>query len=93
MGLLSSVALLLTIIGGVQIGDNTSGDDVSKINSGNNLRHIGVILFAVQFALTVLVTFFMWSKIRLIMKHRRTVRHFQVIAYRTESLTVWTNSC
>ncbi|EKM60756.1 uncharacterized protein PHACADRAFT_246870 [Phanerochaete carnosa HHB-10118-sp] len=73
MGLLSSVALLLTIVGGVNIGSNTSSDDVSKINSGNNLRHIGVILFVVQFVLTVLVTFFIWSKISQIMKHRRTL--------------------
>lgn len=73
LGLLSSVALALSIAGGVKIGQNTASDDVSAINSGNNLRHIGVILFAVQFGLTVLATFFVWGHIQQVMKHRRTL--------------------
>lgn len=72
LGILSTVALVLTITGGVKIGSNaTPNGDVSQINSGNNFRHIGVILFAIQFVCTVLVTFFVWAHYHLILRYRR----------------------
>ncbi|GJE87824.1 hypothetical protein PsYK624_039070 [Phanerochaete sordida] len=73
LGLLATVALVLTVIGGEKIGQNTTNGNTSEINSGNTFRHIGVILFAVQFGLNVLVTFYMWGHIHMIMKHRRTL--------------------
>ena len=81
MHILSHVALALTIVGGVTIGDNQAQDNVDKINQGNKYRHIGVVLFAVQMGLTVLVTSYMWSNIRSIMMHRRTVRFENELSY------------
>ena len=78
MSLLSTIALILTISGGSEIGSNEGSDNVDKINSGNKERHIGAILFVVQFGLNILATFFMWSNVHLVMKHRRTVCSFQV---------------
>ena len=76
LGLVATIGLVLTVIGGQKIGQNTSNGNTSEVNSGNTFRHIGVILLAVQFVLNVLVTFYMWGHIHMIMKHRRTVSHY-----------------
>ena len=59
--------IAVSCIGGSKIGSTEASDDIDNINSDNNLRHIGAILFAVQFALNVLVTFLTWGDVYLIM--------------------------
>jgi len=45
----------------------------SALNSGDNIRHIGAILFAVLFGLVFLVHVFCWSNRSRILRHRRTL--------------------
>lgn len=76
LGLLSHVAIALTIAGGVEIGEGQSSDgsiDTGKIKSGSNLKHIGVIMFVVQIVFTIAITLYMWSNSQRIMFHRRTL--------------------
>ena len=70
MHLAAHVALILTIIGGIETGSSHS---INTINTGITLRHVGVILFLVVFVLIVLVTAFLWANKRRILMHRRTV--------------------
>lgn len=70
MGLLGIVALALTIAGGVKAGTATTE---ANMNSGTNLRHIGVILFAVLFGLVFLMHLFCWSNRERLMRYRRTL--------------------
>lgn len=70
MTLAIHVALGLTIAGGVMVGTNT---DPGKVKNGINLRHIGVILFVVEFILIILVTLYLWMNKDRVLKHRRTV--------------------
>ncbi|OCH92728.1 hypothetical protein OBBRIDRAFT_750980 [Obba rivulosa] len=68
LGALGTVALVLTIIGGVKAGDAKSASDIS---SGLKFRHIGVVLFGVLYALLFLAHGFCWANSGRLMKHRR----------------------
>ncbi|PCH33290.1 hypothetical protein WOLCODRAFT_135031 [Wolfiporia cocos MD-104 SS10] len=70
MGLLGTVALALAVAGGVIEGEATKE---SSLTSGQNLRHIGVILFVVLLGLIILVHVFCWMNSGRILKHRRTL--------------------
>ena len=72
LGILSTVALILTIVGGVNLANAKTPDDV---NSGTKFRHIGVILFLVLYILLALLHVFFWTRAHSLMLHRRTVRH------------------
>ena len=48
-------------------------DVVNQINRGIKLRHIGVVLFIVQYVLTVVVTVYLWAGQESILKQRRRV--------------------
>ncbi|KAI0793369.1 hypothetical protein C8Q75DRAFT_749932 [Abortiporus biennis] len=68
MGLLTTVALVLSIVGGTQSGSTSS---ISDANEGNTLRHVSVILFLVLYILIVLLHGYFWRQRDLILKHRR----------------------
>ncbi|EMD41591.1 hypothetical protein CERSUDRAFT_110168 [Gelatoporia subvermispora B] len=68
LGALGSVALILTIIGGVKQGDAKTA---SAISSGAKFKHIGVILFGVLYGLIFLAHVFCWSNSGRLMKYRR----------------------
>ncbi|TCD68818.1 hypothetical protein EIP91_009685 [Steccherinum ochraceum] len=70
LGVLASVALILTVVGGVKLGDAKTQDDV---DSGTKYRHIGVILFLMLYIFVVLLHGFFWSLKDKIMMHRRTL--------------------
>lgn len=65
------VALILSIVGGINAGNATSQD---KLNSALSLRHIGSILFIVLYGLVVLLHVYFWTQKALILKHRQMVR-------------------
>ena len=81
MGLVTHVALGLTIGGGVMTGTNATPDDkgqldktqLDKVHTGINLKHIGAFLFLAAYASIVCATTFLWSNKGRIMKYRRTV--------------------
>lgn len=68
LGLVASIALVLTIVGGTKAGTAKSASD---LNSANNLRHIGVIIFVVLFFLVCALTGFFWGNLDMVMKNRR----------------------
>ena len=68
--ILSSVALALSIAGGVEAGNATT---INDLNNGIQLRHIGVILFLVLYILIIFTHGFFWSQKEAIMKYRRKV--------------------
>lgn len=70
LGLLSIIALALTVAGGAIVGSAKTED---RVDTGNNLRHIGIILFAVQYVLIVVMHGYFWGHKEQIMRHRRTV--------------------
>ncbi|THH28052.1 hypothetical protein EUX98_g6137 [Antrodiella citrinella] len=70
LGLLASVAMILTIVGAINIGEAKNQSDV---NSAELYRHIGGILYGALFALVTLAHFFFWSHKDSIMMHRRTL--------------------
>ncbi|PSS08894.1 hypothetical protein PHLCEN_2v3384 [Hermanssonia centrifuga] len=66
----STVALALAISGGVAAASDT---ELSKINNGLKMRHIGVIIFAIVLLLITLVHVYYWMNKERIMKHRRNL--------------------
>jgi len=70
LGILASVALILTIVGGVDVGNAKTQDD---LNTGTKYRHIGVILFLVLFIIVALVHGVLWSLKHKILTHRRVL--------------------
>lgn len=70
MGILNSIALILTIVGGIDLGN---AKDQSDVDSASKKRHIGVILFLVLFILIALIHGLLWSREKELMRHRRTV--------------------
>ncbi|TCD65520.1 hypothetical protein EIP91_002528 [Steccherinum ochraceum] len=70
LGILSSVALILTVVGGINLGDAKTQDDV---DSATKYRHIGGILFLVLFVLVTLLHGYFWSLKNQILVHRRTL--------------------
>ena len=77
LGLLSTVALALSVAGGIVVGNAKTMVDV---NRGTSLRHVGVILFVVLFVLIFFVHVFYWSNKESIMKYRQKVRANGLIA-------------
>lgn len=89
MNVLGHVALALAITGGVKVAENsTKPDQVDSINSGIKLRHIGVILFLVQWLMICATVVHFVSNKFMILKHRRTVR-----AAPSDTWTALTDSC
>ena len=84
MGILSTVALILTIVGGTDLGNAKNQNDV---NSAVSKRHIGVILFLVLFILITLIHGFLWTRENELMRHRRTVSHLLTLPPPCASLT------
>lgn len=84
MHVLCHGALAMTIAGGVIIGSDqaTAAENVDKINGAIKIRHIGVILFVVQYVLTASVTGYFWQNKHIILKNRRMVSN-------TQRLSVW----
>ncbi|TCD68835.1 hypothetical protein EIP91_009702 [Steccherinum ochraceum] len=70
LGILSTVALILTVVGGVNLGNAKTQKDV---DSATNFRHIGAVLFGILYALVALTHGYLWSLKDRIMKHRRTL--------------------
>ncbi|KAK7694240.1 hypothetical protein QCA50_001420 [Cerrena zonata] len=68
-GLISGIALALSITGGTQLA-NADGDQ-SKLDSASKLRHIGAILFLVLYVLVVIMHGIFWIRRHEIMKNRR----------------------
>ena len=68
---MSTVALALTVAGGSIAGSAKTQD---KVDLGTNLRHIGVILFLVQYGLMFAMHGYYWANKDQIMKFRRKVR-------------------
>ncbi len=74
LGLLSTIALALSVAGAVNAGDAKTQDD---LNGGTNLRHAGAILFLILYLLIVAMHMYYWANKDRIMKHRRRVRRIQ----------------
>ncbi|KAH9921456.1 uncharacterized protein B0H18DRAFT_956651 [Fomitopsis serialis] len=70
MSLICTIALILAIVGGVDIGNAKTAADLNK---GADLRHAGAILFAVLFGSIFLLHMRCWSEMSNIMKARRTL--------------------
>ncbi|GBE78458.1 predicted protein [Sparassis crispa] len=68
MGLLGTLALVLSIIGGVKMGVAKTESD---LHSASTLRHVGSILFLVLFVATFFVHVFLWNNRGRILKYRR----------------------
>ncbi|PCH33292.1 hypothetical protein WOLCODRAFT_135033 [Wolfiporia cocos MD-104 SS10] len=68
MGILGTVALILSIVGGVQ---ESSAKTESALTSAASTRHIGAILFVVLFALIVLLHVLCWANKSRIAPYRR----------------------
>ncbi|KZT67599.1 hypothetical protein DAEQUDRAFT_812672 [Daedalea quercina L-15889] len=68
MSLLSMIALILAIVGGVDVGNAKTQADLSE---GTKLRHVGAIFFVVLFVLIFLFHLLCWMNMRQIMKARR----------------------
>ena len=68
MFVVGHVALVLTIVGGVMLGNK----NINSINTGITLRHIGAITFLVLLSVVVLLTGHFWTKKERILKHRQT---------------------
>ncbi|THH23225.1 hypothetical protein EUX98_g7955 [Antrodiella citrinella] len=62
------VSVALSTFGGVKAGTAKNQDD---LNSGENLRHIGGILYLVLYACLVLIHVWFWTQKRRILKYRR----------------------
>lgn len=71
ISLVGFVALILGIVGGVNISNAKSQAD---INHATLFRRIGASLFAVFYVGAVLLTCFCWSNYNIILKYRRQVR-------------------
>jgi len=70
LGLLASVSVILTVIGGVNISNAKTQDDV---NGGTNFRHIGAIIFLVLFITIAFIHGLLWTLKHKIMTHRRVL--------------------
>ncbi|THH28280.1 hypothetical protein EUX98_g5907 [Antrodiella citrinella] len=70
LGLLATIAMILTIVGAINLGEAKTDSDVK---SAENYRHIGGILYVVLFILVTLAHGFFWSNKSVIMPHRRTL--------------------
>jgi len=70
MSLICTIALILAVVGGVDMGNAKTTADLNK---GEDLRHAGAILFAVLFGLIFLLHMRCWSNVNSIMKARRTL--------------------
>ena len=70
LGLVGTVALVLSIIGGTNAGNATSLDD---LHTATNLRHIGAILFVVVFGGVAIMTSYAWLNHDRILQYRRRV--------------------
>jgi len=66
--MLNAAALALSTTGGVKVGTAKSQDD---LNSGTTFRHIGGVLFLVQFSLIALLHIYFWTEKKRILKYRR----------------------
>ena len=73
MTLVSTIGLILTIVGGTNMASATSE---SSLQSGSDLRHAGIILLVVVGFGCALATFYAWQNKDLILKYRRRVRSF-----------------
>lgn len=69
LGLLNTIALILSIIGGT---DSTSTDS-SKLSQANTYRRASTILFLVLYLLLAGIHVMCWMKSGSLMKHRRKV--------------------
>ncbi|KAI1795401.1 hypothetical protein LXA43DRAFT_40844 [Ganoderma leucocontextum] len=66
--LVSTVAIILAIVGGTNI---SSAKNQNDLNSAATLRHVGAILFAVLYAIIVAITAFCWLNRDQVLKYRR----------------------
>jgi len=69
LGILSTVALALTIYGGT----NSTSTDPSTLKDSNNYRHIGSLLFLALYLLLAGVHLLAWMKSSTLMRNRRTL--------------------
>ncbi|THH33965.1 hypothetical protein EUX98_g287 [Antrodiella citrinella] len=70
MGILATVAMILTVVGGIDVGE---ANDQSDLNSATKYRHIGGVLYVILYLLVALAHGFFWSQKEYIMLHRRTL--------------------
>jgi len=70
LGILATVSLVLTIVGGVNIGNAKTQDD---LNTAATYRHVGALLFLALFIAVALVHFLLWTRKHKIMPHRRVL--------------------
>lgn len=83
LSIVSIVGIILIIVGGSNTA--SAGNDISKLNSAANLRHVGSILFVVLFTFLTLVHLYFWANRDMILQHRRKV-HFPDICISTRIL-------
>jgi len=67
-GLVSTVGLILAIVGGVKAGDASTESDIT---TGTKLRRIGVVLFLVVYLFDVLFHVVLWSESSRLLMNRR----------------------
>lgn len=81
MGLIGTVALALAIAAGSMLGSATKE---TTVEHATNLRHAGVILFAVLYGLIVLTHGYFYLAFDRIMSHRKKVslRNMSYLDYR-----------
>ncbi|THH27552.1 hypothetical protein EUX98_g6636 [Antrodiella citrinella] len=70
LALVASVAMILTIIGGVDLVDAKTTD---AVNAAEKYRHIGAIVYAALFGLITLMHFWFWIQAGQIMPRRRSM--------------------
>jgi hypothetical protein len=69
LGLLATIALVLTIYGGTTSGSSNSAD----LSRGTTLRHVGSILFAILYVLLAAIHVLCWQRVHTLLRHRRTL--------------------
>lgn len=71
MSLVGTVAVILSIVGGVKTGDASTESDIS---SGLTLRRVGAIMFLIMFVFVVVFQFAIFSMKEMMPAFRRKVR-------------------